>query len=123
MSTLNVLWKTYLYPSSNSIKSSSLQTIVSGRDDWIILPTVSTSQLVASIPKRQYKKNEALNDAVCESEEFVDVCPGTSEGMTLWKNKSIIITDELLIIERHSVHLYRKNKRKNTFYKKIQNAI
>ena len=89
MSTLNVLWKIYLYPPSNSIKSFSLQIIVSGQDDSTILPTASTYQPAANIPRKQYKKNEVSSDAVCESEGYVDVCPGTSEDMIQWRSKPI----------------------------------
>ena len=85
MSTLNVLWKIYLYPPSNSIKSSSHQITVSGQNLWTDPHTVSISRLVVNIPRKLYKKNEVSSDAVCESEGYVDVCPGASEDMIQWR--------------------------------------
>ena len=35
-------------------------------------------------PKKQYKKNEVLNEVVWDFVEFVDVCRGASEAITQW---------------------------------------
>jgi len=64
----------------------------------IILHTADIYLLAANIRKRLSKKNEVSSEASCESKEYVDVCLGISEGMTQWRNKSIIIANELLIV-------------------------